>query len=236
MNSPFLRIDIWSDVVCPWCWIGKHRLQRALDQLAGKIPPAIILWRPFELDPQADTTPVPLRQAYIQKFGSLERTHQILAQTQATAHAEGLRMDFDQGQVRVTTRLAHRLLWLARSEGVADPVAEALFQAHFVYGKNLAQLQVLIEAAAAGGIARPRVEALLNSDEGAAEVAHELDQARKHGVQSVPLFLINQTHVVEGAQPTEVLVPLLQNAADKMFASSSDNDNSGRCDPDHCGL
>jgi len=232
MNNPVLRIDIWSDMVCPWCWIGKHRLQRALAQLAGKIPPPLILWHPFELDPHADTTPVPLRQAYIQKFGSLERTNQILAQTQATARAEGLMMDFDQDQVRVTTRLAHRVLGLASDENVAEPVAEALFQAHFVHGKNLADAQVLIEAAAAGGIASPRVEALLNSDEGELELAFKLEHARKLGVRSVPLFLINEKHVIEGAQSSELLVSFLSEISAELTAAQTVNPES--CGSNHC--
>jgi len=232
MNNAVLRIDIWSDLVCPWCWIGKHRLQRALTQLAGKIPQPVIDWHPFELDPQASTTPMPLRQSYIQKFGGLERTNQILAQTQATARAEGVMIDFDQNQVRVTTKLAHRVLWLAGQEGVAEPVSEALFQAHFVYGKNLADAQVLIEAAAAGNIAKARVEALLNSNEGEAELAHELEQARKQGVRSVPLFVINQHHVVEGAQPAEFLASFLLEIADETSISLTNDET--RCGPDQC--
>jgi len=210
MNNAVLRIDIWSDLVCPWCWIGKHRLQRAIAQLGEKIPPPVMVWHPFELDPQATTTPTPLRESYIQKFGGLERANRILAQTQATARAEGLMIDFDQNQVRVTTKLAHRLLWLAGREGVAEPVAEALFQAHFVYGKNLADLPVLIEAAAAGHIARQRVETLFNSDEGNTELTAELEKAHQSGVRSVPLFLINQNNVVDGAQPAELFAELLQ--------------------------
>jgi len=232
MNNPVLRIDIWSDMVCPWCWIGKHRLQRALAQLTGKIPPPLIIWHPFELDPHADTTPVPLRQAYIKKFGSIETTNQVLAQTQATARAEGLMMDFDQGQVRVTTRLAHRVLGLASNENVAEPVAEALFQAHFVYGKNLADPQVLIEAAAAGGISRTRVESLLNSDKGELELAFKLEHARKLGVRSVPLFLINEKHMIEGAQPSELLASFLSEISAELTASQTVN--SASCGPDQC--
>jgi len=234
MNNTALRIDIWSDLVCPWCWIGKHRLQRAIAQVGERIPPPVIYWHPFELDPQADTTPTPLRQSYIQKFGSLERTNQALAQTQATARAEGLMIDFDQNQVRVTTKLAHRLLWLAGSQGVAEAVSEALFQAHFVYGKNLAAQDVLIEAGAAGNIAKTRVEALLNSDEGKEELAAELEYAHKSGIKSVPLFLINEKCVVEGAQPPEIFVQLLEEIAAEMPLSPTHN--QGHCGPDHCAI
>ncbi|WP_172675062.1 DsbA family oxidoreductase, partial [Stenotrophomonas pictorum] len=133
-----MRIDIWSDVVCPWCWIGKHRFQRGLELMGENASSVEVHWHPFLLDPDADATPVPLREAYAAKFGGAERTAQMLAQTQAAARAEGLPMDFEQGQVRVTTLPAHRLLWLAGREGVQEQVGEALFHAHFAQGRNLA--------------------------------------------------------------------------------------------------
>ena len=108
-----MRIDIWSDVVCPWCWIGKHRFQRGVELLGEDAPQLDVHWHPFLLDPEAGTTPVPLMEAYAAKFGGVERTQQMLAQTQSAAQAMGLPMDFSQGQVKVSTLPAHRLLWLA---------------------------------------------------------------------------------------------------------------------------
>src|SRR5688572_11545157 len=135
MNNKPLRIDIWSDVVCPWCWIGKQRLRTALAQLGEAGQNADIHWHAFQLDPESDETPVPLREAYERKFGGAQRTEQILAQTQAAGRAEGLPFDFDRGQVRVNTLKAHRLVWLAGQEGDADKVGEALFHAHFAEGR-----------------------------------------------------------------------------------------------------
>lgn len=208
-----MRIDIWSDVVCPWCWIGKHRFQRALELLGDKAPPVEVHWHLFLLDPTADATPVPLRQAYAAKFGGAQRVEQMLAQTQATARAEGLPMDFSQGQVRVTTLPAHRLLWLAAREGVQEQVGEALFRAHFVQGRNLADPRTLADAAAAGGIPAARVNALLGSDEGMDEVRAGLNQARALGIQSVPTFVIDGRYAVPGAQSPEVFAQVLQKAA-----------------------
>ncbi len=147
-----MRIDIYSDVVCPWCWIGKHRFQQGVQLLGANAPELDIHWQPFQLDPDADATPVPLREAYVRKFGGVERTEQILGQTQTTARAEGLPMDFSQGQVRVTTLPAHRVLWLAGEHGVQDAVGEALFRAHFEHGQNLADPSVLIKAGVTGGL------------------------------------------------------------------------------------
>jgi len=230
-----MRIDIWSDVVCPWCWIGKHRFQRALALMGDKAPQVEVRWHPFLLDPDAGTTPVPLRQAYAAKFGGAGRVEQMLAQTQGTAQAEGLPMDFDRGQVRVTTLPAHRLLWLAGREGVQEQVGEALFRAHFEHGRNLADPQVLAEAAAAGGIAAGRVEALLASDEGLAEVRAGLGQAQALGIQSVPTFVIDGRYAVQGAQPPEVIAQVLAKVAAEQAPAASGADEQA-CGPDGCRL
>ncbi|WP_433851049.1 DsbA family oxidoreductase [Stenotrophomonas nitritireducens] len=230
-----MRIDIWSDVVCPWCWIGKHRFQRALALMGDKAPQVEVRWHPFLLDPDAGTTPVPLRQAYAAKFGGAERTEQMLAQTQSAARAEGLPMDFDRGQVRVTTLPAHRLLWLAGREGVQEQVGEALFRAHFEHGRNLADPQVLAEAAAAGGIPAARVEALLASDEGLAEVRAGLGQAQALGIQSVPTFVINGRYAVQGAQPPEVFAQVLEKVAAEQAPAAAGPDEQA-CGPDGCQL
>jgi predicted DsbA family dithiol-disulfide isomerase len=211
-----MKIDIWSDVVCPWCWIGKHRFQQGVALLGDDAPDIEVHWHPFLLDPDAGTTPVPLREAYVAKFGSAERTAQILSQTQTTARAEGLPMDFDQGQVRVTTLPAHRLLWLAGREGVQAAVGEALFRAHFVEGRNLADPQTLIAAAAAGGIAAERVTALLAGDEGLPEIQAQLAQAQALGIQSVPTFVVNDRYAIQGAQPPEAFAQALRQIAADM--------------------
>lgn len=231
-----MRIDIWSDVVCPWCWIGKHRFQRALELMGDKAPQVEVRWHPFLLDPDADTTPVPLREAYAAKFGGAERTAQMLAQTQSTARAEGLPMDFDRGQVRVTTLPAHRLLWLAGREGVQEAVGEALFRAHFEQGRNLADPEVLAAAAAAGGIAAARVEALLASDEGLAEIRAGLGQAQALGIQSVPTFVINGRYAVQGAQPPEVFAQVLEKVAAELAPAPVAGNDEPACGADGCSV
>ena len=231
-----MRIDIWSDVVCPWCWIGKHRFQRALEAMGDKVPQVEVRWHPFLLDPDAGTTPVPLRQAYAAKFGGAERVEQMLAQTQSTARTEGLPMDFDRGQVRVTTLPAHRLLWLAGREGVQEAVGEALFRAHFEQGRNLADPEVLAAAAAAGGIAAARVEALLASDEGLAEVRAGLGQAQALGIQSVPTFVINGRYAVQGAQPPEVFAQVLEKVAAELAPAPVAGNDEPACGADGCSV
>ncbi|RXR00941.1 DsbA family oxidoreductase [Pseudoxanthomonas composti] len=226
-----MRIDIWSDVVCPWCWIGKHRFQRALQLLGDAAPAVEVHWHAYQLDPEAGEQPVPLREALAVKFGGAERAGQLLAQTQATAQGEGLPMDFDRGQVRVTTLPAHRLMWLAAREGVADAVGEALFQAHFAQGRNLADPATLVQAGAAGGLAQARIRALLDSDEGRAEVQADLEQARAMGISAVPTFVIDGRYAVQGAQPPEQLAQILRQIAAERGADAS---GEHACGPDGC--
>ena len=226
-----MRIDVWSDVVCPWCWIGKHRLQRAIESLGAQAPAVELHWHAFVLDPDAGTDPVPLREAYARKFGSAERAAELLASTQATARAEGLPIDFERGQVRVTTLPAHRLLWLAAREGVADRVAEALFRAHFAEGRNLVDPEVLVAAGAGGGLAPARVRALLAGNEGEAEVRAQLAQARALGITAVPTFVVDGRFAVQGAQPPEVFAAVLRRAADAGPDAAVAGD---ACGPDDC--
>lgn len=227
-----MRIDIWSDVVCPWCWIGKRRLERALELMGVDAPPVELHWHPFLLDPEAGTDPVPLREAYARKFGGAERTAQMLASIQATARAEGLPFDFDRGQVRVTTLPAHRLLWLAAREGDAGRVGEALFHAHFAEGRNLADQEVLVAAGQAGGLAEARVRALLGSGEGEAEVRAAVARAQALGIQSVPTLVIDGRYLVQGAQPPELFAQALRRAGAAAVPAAGTDD--GACGPDGC--
>ena len=225
-----MRIDIWSDIVCPWCWIGKHRFEQGVAQLGDQAPPLDIHYHAFQLDPDAGPDPIPLREAYQAKFGSAERTEQILTQTQQTGRAEGLPFDFDRGQVRVNTLRAHRLMWLAGREGDAPAVAEALFRAHFAEGRNLADAQTLIAAGSAGGLSPTRVQAMLESDEGLAEVKAQLGQAQALGISAVPSYVIDGRYLIQGAQPPESFARTLAGIA----AESAPAQSGDACGPDGC--
>ena len=232
MNAKALRIDIWSDIVCPWCWIGKHRLGTALEGMG----PVDIHWHPFLLDPESDASPVPLREAYEKKFGGPERVNQILSQTQATANAEGLPMDFDRGQVRVSTRDAHRVMLLAAAEGDAQAVGEALFRAHFEHGRNVADPDVLAEAAAAGGLPRERVLAMLDSDEFKRELEAAFVQAQRIGIRAVPTFVIDGQLAVQGAQPPEAFRAAFAQLGHQPSGdgNAASEDAPPACGPDGC--
>lgn len=226
-----MRIDIWSDVSCPWCWIGKRRFLRGLASMGDDAPEVDVHWHAFQLDPDAGAEPAPLRQALAAKFGGAERVEQMLHQTQTAGRAEGLPFDFDRGQVRANTFDAHRLLWLAGQEGVADAVGEALFRAHFAEGRNVADPQVLVEAGVAGGLSESRIRALLASDEGRAQVQAQLGQARALGIAAVPTFVIDGRYAVQGAQPPEAFAQVLGKVAAE---SAPAGDGAGACGPDGC--
>ncbi len=229
-----MRIDIYSDVGCPWCWIGKHRFQQGVQLLGEHAPDLDIHWQPFQLDPDADDTPVPLREAYSRKFGGVERTEQILGQTQTTARAEGLPMDFNQGQVRVTTLPAHRVLWLAGEHGVQDAVSEALFRAHFEHGQNLADNAVLVKAGVAGGLDGGEIAQMLASDRGLAEVEAKLGQAHALGISSVPTFVIDGKWAISGAQPPEGFANALRQIAAEQGPPAAPAGDDEACGPDGC--
>ena len=232
-----MRIDIWSDVVCPWCWIGKHRFQRALALMGDKAPQLEVRWHPFLLDPDAGATPVPLRQAYAAKFGGAERVEQMLAQTQFAARAEGLPMDFDQGQVKVTTLPAHRLLWLAGREGVQDAVGEALFRAHFAEGRNIADHHVLADVGASAGIDRQAALDFLVSDAGKQEVEAEIAQAQNLGIRAVPTFVFDGQLAVQGAQPPELFAEVFEKLGHAAPGKTGDGSgDAAACGPEGCSV
>ena len=159
----------------------------------------------------------------------------MLSRTQATARAEGLPMDLDRGQVKVTTLPAHRLMWLAAREGDAAAVNEALFRAHFAEGRNLADPQTLVDAGATGGLPAERIRTLLASDEGLAEVHAQLAQARSMGISAAPTFVIDGRYAVQGGQAPEVFAQALRQAmADAAPAATSPGEAA--CGPDGCAV
>jgi predicted DsbA family dithiol-disulfide isomerase len=227
-----MRIDIWSDVVCPWCWIGKHRLQRGLESLGADAPALEVRWHAYQLDPEAGDSPQPLRESLARRYGGLQRAQQMLADTQATARAEGLPMDFDRGQVTVSTLSAHRLLWLAAREGDAAAVGESLFHGYFAQGRDPSDPRTLVAAGAAGGLAEARVRALLDSDEGLAEVRAAIAQAQAIGIRAVPTFVIDGRYVLQGAQPPEAFAQVLRRQGAQAAPADAGSDDG--CGPDGC--
>jgi predicted DsbA family dithiol-disulfide isomerase len=197
-----VEIEIWSDVVCPWCYIGKVRLEQAIAGHPGEVS---LRWRAYQLDPGATSDGTPVLEALAGKFGGPARARQITGQTAETAAADGLHLHFDQA-VSANTFDAHRLIWLAGQHGVQAELVDALHAAHFTGGQDLGDRAVLAQIGAAHGL---DAAGFLDSDAGSAEVAADLQEAAELGVSSVPTFVINGKYAVSGAQPTEVFSQVL---------------------------
>ena len=215
------QLDVISDVICPWCLIGKRRLAKALDLLAPELA-FTVRWRPFELNPDMPKEGME-RSAYrARKFGSLEKSRALDAQVAAAGAQDGIEFRFDRIARTPNTFDAHRLIWLGGESGVQDAVAEALFQAYFVEGRDLSSAEELADIAVGAGLAPERVRALLAGDEGAAEVRRDLAAARRAGIHGVPCFVLNGYILFSGAlQPEQMSEALRQAAAHIRQASDS---------------
>jgi predicted DsbA family dithiol-disulfide isomerase len=195
-------IQVWSDVICPWCYLGKHRLERAVAAFDG---PVTITYRAYQLDPSPVPAPLPIKQVLAVKFGGADRVEEMLAQVTAVAAGDGLTLDFDRA-VAANTFAAHRLIaWAATRERQAD-MLEALQLAYFTGGVDLGSLPAL--AGVAGTIGLDPAAALdhLSSEAGTSAVNTDLDSARELGITSVPTFVIDGKYVVQGAQEPATLL------------------------------
>jgi predicted DsbA family dithiol-disulfide isomerase len=207
-----VKIEIWSDVVCPWCYIGKRRLERALGQFehADEVE---IAWRSFQLNP--DTPPgtaVPTPEYLASRFGPQAKA--MTGRVAELAAAEGLDFDFD-AALTVNTLDAHRLLHLAADLGIGDAAKERLLRAHFTEGADLSDHQTLTRllGEAGRGDADPeRVRAMLAGTEYADAVRADIEQARRLGANGVPFFVIDRKYGISGAQPAETFLQALRTA------------------------
>ena len=206
---PHVEVEIWSDVVCPWCYIGKRRFEAAVAELADEIDVNIV-FRAYQLDPTASPgKAVPVIDAYAKKFGGYERAQEILDHVTEVAAESGLHFRMDRA-LRANTLLAHRVLWLAQATGQQVALKERLLQAYFVDGLDVGDPEVLATCAAEVGLDHDRVLAFLSSDGGRAEVGHDLQSAIEMDITAVPTFVFDGKWIVPGAQDTVTFVQVLR--------------------------
>ena len=202
-----MQIDVISDTVCPWCYIGKRRLERAL-----KLRPHLtfdVRWRPFQLDPTTPADGVD-RRAYIErKFGSSDNIKPIHAALLQAGDDEGIPFAFERITRTPNTVNSHRLIRWSHSMGVQDGVVELLFRGYFVEGADIGQIKVLGAIADEAGMDRELVEDLLASDADRELVEREDSLARKIGINGVPTFLIGGKVLISGAQDAEALARVI---------------------------
>lgn len=197
--GPKVSVEIISDVVCPWCWVGKRRLEKAVDKWGGEVE---ITWRAFQLDPGAPEVSVPAVSRYAAKFGGEEAAAKILHRMHAVGEGEGLDLNIADA-VHGNTRRAHRVLELAHRLGgseLQDALAERLFRAYFTESRDIADEASLVELAAEAGLDRSRVQELFATGEGETAVDQDLRRADLLGVTGVPFFIFDGKVAVPGAQ------------------------------------
>ena len=237
-----MQIEIWSDVVCPWCYIGKRRLERAL---AGfeHADDVEVVWRSFQLDPAAPREATESIAAHLgSKYGGgVAAGRAMIDRVSEVAAGEGLAFSYHDAR-RASTFDAHRLLHLAAAEGgprLQGELKERLLASYFVEGDNPADHATLTRLAVEVGLAEQRVAAVLATDEYAEEVEADVAQARAYGAGGVPFFVVDRKYGVSGAQPVEVFSQLLERAWTEsqplVHVTRGDGDSQGvACGPDGC--
>jgi predicted DsbA family dithiol-disulfide isomerase len=206
------RIDVISDVICPWCYIGKRQLERALDILEKERLHFTVAWHPFQLNPDMPEEGVERAKYRIAKFGSLERSQQLDQRITETAAAVGLDFHLDRLTRTPNTLNAHRVIRLAGQKGVQDGVVEALFEGYFVHGADLGDTRKLAELGHKGGLEYDAVVALLAGDEGRREALGGDQMARNCGIQGVPSFALQGHVLFSGAVPAEEMAQAFHRA------------------------
>ncbi len=197
-----IRLDIFSDPVCPWCLIGKANLDRALEGAANH--PFAIQWHPFQLNPDMPADGVDKTEYLTARFGGADKLSAINARLRDVDRVAGVDLDPDAPRRIPNTLDAHRLIHWAGLEGRQTLVVSALFRAYWKEGRDIGNAGVLADVAAGVGMDRAVTARLLASDADADDIAARADDARRKGVSAVPTFLIAQQYVVSGAQPPEV--------------------------------
>jgi len=213
-------IDIVSDTVCPWCFIGKRRLEQAL---AERHPghEVRIGWRPFQLNPDMPAGGLD-RKSYLEaKFGGPEGAKRIYDNIRAAGGTVGIAFDFEAIPRTPNTVDSHRLIDRAGAEGCQDSVVEALFKAYFLDGRDIGDIDTLVDVAESAGMDATATRAYLESDEDADKVRSEDMMARQMGINGVPCFIINRKYAVSGAQEPAVFHQVFARVAEEMAAEAA---------------
>ena len=207
-----MKIDIWSDIMCPFCYIGKRKLEGALAEFEHK-DNVTIEWHSFQLDPTIEYTPGINIHDYLatRKGQTREWSVKVHDQMTNTAKQEGLTYNFDKAII-ANSFDAHRLIQLAKTHGLGAAAEEALFKAYFTDGKNMSDPDTLVLLGEEIGLNGPEVAAMLSGNAFAKEVQKDIDQAELYGISGVPFFVLDNKYGISGAQPKEVFKSALQQA------------------------
>jgi predicted DsbA family dithiol-disulfide isomerase len=208
MKKPEIQIEVVSDVVCPWCYIGKRRLEKAVAELKDQFD-VTITFSPFELNADMPVEGVNQKEYLTNKFGGEERYQKLTGHVTQVAAEEGLSFDYNKQEISPNTREAHRVIWYAQEEGKQPAVKEALMKAYFEEGIDLSKQENLIAIAEKAGLSKEKITSILDSTEGEAEVVFAEKMNQQRGISGVPFYIINNKYGVSGAQPSETFVKML---------------------------
>jgi len=236
-----MQVEIWSDVVCPWCYIGKRRFEEALRRFAHA-DQVEVEWRAFELDPAAESVEAGEGPDYAdrlaRKYGtSRAGAQQMLDSMTQAAAAEGLDFRFDRAAA-ANTFDAHQVIHLAGRRGLQDQVKERLLRAYFTDGEPVGDRDTLVRLAAEAGLDAAEVARVLTDREHAEVVRRDEDEARALGIGGVPFFVVDRRYGVSGAQPADQLLQVLERAWEERRPSlqMAGPADGGTCGPDGCAL
>lgn len=200
-----MKIDVYHDIACPWCRIGKANLETALSEWTGE--PVTVNWQPFLLDRDVPNDGVSVPEFYKAKFGA-ENLNSMFDRVKTAGRSAGVEFNFERG-IRAPSQDAHRLIWLAPDDA-KQAVLEGLHRAYFNEGQNVADLDTLADIAAAAGMDRVQTLARLQSEEGKAETAAGIEHGMRLGITGVPFFIFDDTYALSGAQPPTTLLSAMQ--------------------------
>jgi predicted DsbA family dithiol-disulfide isomerase len=201
-----LKIDVYTDVICPWCWLGKRRLEKALEAVPGVEPD--IHYLPYELRPDTPEEGIDRMKHLKAKYGA--GIEAMDARITGFGKEVGLDYHFDKAAKIPNTIKAHRVIWFAGKEGFQKPVTEALHEAYFRDGKDIGDNKVLAEVAAGAGMDKGKVEKFLNSDQGTEEVRELEEKSYNLGISGVPFFVFDDKSALSGAHPVEAFISILK--------------------------
>jgi predicted DsbA family dithiol-disulfide isomerase len=229
-----LQIDVWSDIVCPWCAIGKRRLEAALDGFSHRDDVKVV-WRAFELDPSAPAVRAGDNVARLaEKYGRTKAEAEAMIQSVTdTAAKDGL--DFQLFRARAgNTFDGHRVLHLAAERGLQDAVKERFFRGYMSEGQAIGDHEVLVRLASEAGLDAEEVRAVLASDRYAREVREEEETARRLGIHGVPFFVLAGKYAISGAQPAHVIAGALEKAWASLPGIEDVAEQGAVCGPEGC--
>lgn len=204
-------VDVYADIACPWCYVGRAHLKQAIEQSGLDVP---LRWRPFQLQPNMPSEGRDFRSVLERKFGGWNRAERMFERIQAMGREDDLVFDFDAIEVAPNTADAHRLVLWAQDRDAGDAMATRLFRAYFSEGKNVSDRDVLVGCAADIGLDEAAARDLLEGEQFAKAVRESQEQARRWGITGVPCYVFDGGHAVTGAQPVDVMAEALDAATD----------------------